>query len=297
MSASSPTRAIVAHPSQEPIQPMLFAPSELRRVGLSDAHSFPLVGQRHAGGIRSWRESPETAWNKQLIELSRTATSYAGLILDCDSRESVEIASAACVGCGPIPPPNFASERRASGHLHIGFFLGKPVHRGETVRARPLVFFARIAEYYRSALGADPGYVSALSYNPIHGDYSTTYPRAEPYDLRELVAVIPARWRVPKIASTAEGRNCNLFASLCRRGLRDTDLELEAIAHRMADKARAAYPGAGGSCVPRFRGPGNRAQRPAIPRSMARPWPSANVSVAAIEARQALGRGAAGSNP
>ena len=31
---------------------------------------------------------------------------------------------------------------------------------------------------------------------------------------------------------------------LCKRALRDTDAELEAIAYRMADEARAGYPGA-----------------------------------------------------
>ena len=215
-------------PCQEapsPVQPMLFAPNELLRCGLSDAHSRPLVGERHAGGIRSWRESPATAWDKELIELSRTATSYAGLVFDCDSRQSVELAAASCVGCGPIPPPNFASERRASGHFHVGYFLGKPVHRGEAARARPLAFIGRIAEYFTSALGSDTGYRGVLSYNPTHRDYVTSYPRAAPYDLGELAAVIPAHWRVPTVALTSEGRNCALFASLCRRGLRDTDLE------------------------------------------------------------------------
>ena len=232
-------------PCQEapsPVQPMLFAPNELLRCGLSDAHSRPLVGERHAGGIRSWRESPATAWDKELIELSRTATSYAGLVFDCDSRQSVELAAASCVGCGPIPPPNFASERRASGHFHVGYFLGKPVHRGEAARARPLAFVGRIAEYYRAAIGSDPGYVGVLSYNPVHGDYSTTYPRLEPYGLDELAAVIPLGWRVPKVLLTAEGRNCSMFVALCRRGLRDTDLELEALAHRMNGKLETSLP-------------------------------------------------------
>ena len=221
----------------EPVQqPLLFAPSELLRCGLSDAHSRPLVGQRHAGGIRSWRESPETAWDKQLIELSRTATSYAGLVFDCDSRQSVELASAACVGAGAVAVPNFASVRKASGHLHIGYFFGSPVHRGASARLKPLAFVARISEFYRAALGSDAGYRGVLAYNPLHGDYSTTYPRTAPYDLRELAAAIPRNWRVPKVALTAEGRNVSLFASLCRRGLRDTDLELEALAHQMNGK-------------------------------------------------------------
>ena len=106
-------------------QPLLFSPSELIRCGLRDAHNFPLVGQRYEdGGIRAWREPPEIAWARQLIELGRTATSYAGLVFDCDSRESIELAAGACGGTGPVPPPNFASARKASGHFQVGYFLG-----------------------------------------------------------------------------------------------------------------------------------------------------------------------------
>ena len=128
--------------------------------------------------------------------------------------------------------------------MHVAYFLGRPVHRGAAARAKPLGYLGRVSEYYRAALGADPGYVGVLSYNPVHGDYSTTYPRLEPYGLDELAAVIPKGWRIPKVPTTEVGRNWALFAGLCKRALRDTDAELEAIAYRMADEARAGYPGA-----------------------------------------------------
>ena len=229
-----------------PIQPLLFAPAVLLRCGMCDAHSRPLVGRRDSDGAicATWRESPETAWERQVIELGRTATSFAALIFDCDSRQSVELAAAACVASGPVPVPNFASMRRASGNMHVAYFLGRPVHRGEAARAKPLSYLGRIAEYYRAALGADPGYVGVLSYNPVHGDYSTRYPRHEPYGLGELASVIPKGWRIPKVPTTEAGRNWALFMGLCKRGLRDTDSELEAIAFRMAVEARSAYPGA-----------------------------------------------------
>ena len=217
-------------------QPMLFAPGELVRCGLRDAHSFPLVGARWSGGIRSWRESPSMAWGRELIELSRTATSYAGLVFDCDSRESIELAAAACVGAGPVAVPNFVSSRKASGHVHAGYFFRTPIHRTEAARLKPLAFLGRVSEFYRAALKADPGFRGVLCANPIHSDYSSTYPRHEPYSLAELATVIPRHWRVPKVALTAEGRNCSMFASLCRRGLRDTDVELEAVAHKMNGK-------------------------------------------------------------
>ena len=203
------------------------------------------MGERYDddGAICSWREPPEIAWDRQLIELGRTATSYAGLVFDCDSRESVELAAGACGGTGPVPPPNFASARKASGHLQVGYFLGRPVHRGAAARVKPLAFLGRVSEYYRAALGADPGFVGVLCSNPVHGDYSTTYPRFEPYSLPELASFIPRGWRIPKVATTEVGRNGAFFKALCKRSLKDSDREIEVIAYRLADEARAAYPG------------------------------------------------------
>ena len=137
-------------------QPLLFAPGELLRCGMRDAHSFPLVGRRdHDGAIcAAWREEPKTAWGRQVIELGRTATSFAALVFDCDTRPSQELAMASCVGAGPVLPPNFASTRLASGNMHIGYFLGRPVHRGAAARAKPLGYLGRVSEYYRAALGS-----------------------------------------------------------------------------------------------------------------------------------------------
>ena len=126
----------------------------------------------------------------------------------------------------------------------MGYFLGRPVHRGAAARVKPLAFLARVSEYYRAALGADPGFVGVLCSNPVHGDYSTTYPRDEPYSLPDLASVIPKGWRVPKVPTTEAGRSSALFKGLCKRSLKDSDRELEVIAYRMADEARAAYPGA-----------------------------------------------------
>ena len=117
--------------------------------------------------------------------------------------------------------------------MQVGYFLGRPVHRGESARAKPLSYLGRVSEFYRHALEADPCFVGVLSSNPVHGDYSTTYPRSQAYGLPELAAAIPRGWRVPRVATTAEGRNCSLFHALCRRGLKDTDRELEGIAHSL----------------------------------------------------------------
>ena len=63
-------------------------------------------------------------------------------------------------------------------------------------------------------------------YNPVHSDYATVYPRSEPYDLAELARALPANWRRPSKPAdlaTAPGRNCALFAALCKLALGGSD--------------------------------------------------------------------------
>ena len=210
-------------------QPLDFAPVELRAHGLRDAHSFPLVGSRTAEGVRSWRmAASDKSWAYPLIEWTRAGNSFAGIGFDCDSREAVERAAASCMGAGDLLTPNVYATRTASGHAQVFYLLDRPVHRGEHARARPLTYLARVSEFYRATLGADPGYCGVLSSNPVHDDYQTSYPRADPYALGDLASAIPKGWRVPRPATTAEGRNCELFNALCKRSLQDTDAQLEA---------------------------------------------------------------------
>ena len=68
--------------------------------------------------------------------------------------------------------------------------------------------------------------MGVLAYNPVHGDYATVYPRSEPYDLAELARALPANWRRPSKPAdlaTAPGRNCALFAALCKLALGGSD--------------------------------------------------------------------------
>ena len=204
-------------------QPLLFAPSELLACGLRDAHSYPLVGTRTAVGVRSWRTSPETAWEHPLVEWSRSGNSYAALGFDCDSREAVERSAACAMGAGILPTPNVYATRKATGHAQVFYLLDRPVHRGECARERPLRYLARAAEFFRTTLGADPGYTGVLSSNPVHSEYSTSYPRVDPYALDKLASVIPKSWRVPRPATTAEGRNVELFAELCKLAMGGSD--------------------------------------------------------------------------
>ena len=140
------------------------------------------------------------------------------------------------MGAGDLPTPNVYATRKASGHAQVFYLLDRPVHRGEHARAKPLTYLARVSEFYRATLGADTGYTGGLSSNPVHRDYQTSYPRAEPYALADLAAVIPKGWRVPRPATTGVGRNVELFRALCQRGLQDTDSQLEAFAHTYNDQ-------------------------------------------------------------
>ena len=128
------------------------------------------------------------------------------------------------------------------------------MHRGAAARAKPLAFLGRVSEYYRAALGADPGFVGVLCSNPVHPDYSTTYPRFEPYSLPELASFIPRGWRIPKVATTEVGRNGAFFKALCKRSLKDSDREIEAIAYRMAERSTRGLSGLRPSFY-RFGGP------------------------------------------
>ena len=112
-------------------------------------------------------------------------------------------------------------QRRSNSHSHVSYFLAKPVHRGPTAREAPLRLFARISEFYRQALGADPGYNGVLTHNPMrsahrHGEFLTHWGCNRAYSLSELAEPIPRGWRLPVKPTTEAGRNCALFVALMK---------------------------------------------------------------------------------
>ena len=115
-------------------QPLLFAPSELLACGLRDAHHHPLVGVRTEAGVRSWRTSPATAWEHPLVEWARTATSYCSIVLDCESRESQELACAVEAGYGDLPRPT--TLRRSARRRGICIWAGTCGHPCTAARRR-----------------------------------------------------------------------------------------------------------------------------------------------------------------
>ena len=169
----------VAHPDNA-FQPLLFAPSELLAVGLTDAHSRPLVSPREAGrwlGCTPGGRRRIKAWGYPLLEWGRTATSTAALILDCDSREAIERGFAVTMGYGDLPRPSVTIQRKKSEHLQLAWMLRRPVHRYPGARSKPRQLLSRIAEFYAEHVGADAGFVGVLSSNPVHDDYRSDVAR------------------------------------------------------------------------------------------------------------------------
>ena len=200
-----------------------FAPAQVRSHGLRDAHTYPQVARRKGA---SFRVPASQAWGYPSLEL-RAGNSWPLMGFDCDVPEKVLDAlvsnhwGARSDSCPALPEPNMIVQRRCNSHSHVSYFLAKPVHRGPTAREAPLRLFARISEFYRQALGADPGYNGVLTHNPMrsahrHGEFLTHWGCNRPYSLSELAEPIPRGWRLPVKPTTEAGRNCALFVALMK---------------------------------------------------------------------------------
>ena len=60
------------------------------------------------------------------IEWPRTGTSFAALVLDCDTRRSIELAHACAMNAQPLPTPTLTLVRKGRGTLHASWFLARP---------------------------------------------------------------------------------------------------------------------------------------------------------------------------
>ena len=196
------------------------APLVVRKHGLRDAHSRPLVSPGKVGGVFgvSFRVAPWAAWLFPSLEL-RAANSYTCLILDLDGCGSYERAERA-VRRAKVGALNWAVENKRTGGVHGVWTLAAPVHRAEMALAAPLKRYGRISEYYAAAVGADAGYTGVLTHNPMEDaqlpGFETHWLRREPYTLGELAEYIPFGWRRPKASRTAAGRNVDVFCHCMR---------------------------------------------------------------------------------
>ena len=193
-----------------------YAPAIVREHGLRDAHLRPLVARRKG---QSFRVHARDAWSYPSLEL-RAANCWPAVTLDCDLPTVVD-ALHSLKSQFPLPTPNVVVERQHNGHCHASWFLSRPVHRGESARAAPLRKLARVSEFYRQTLEADPGFTQCLTHNPIQeshkvGEFRTHWGHRCGYSLDELAEPIPRGWRLPARSTTEAGRNCSLFHSLMK---------------------------------------------------------------------------------
>ena len=193
-----------------------FAPPKVRRHGLQEAHTHPLVSLgKDAGGEwhSSFRVPAARAWGFPELEYGRTGNSIPALLFDMDGDPTDWLVDVLGPDC---PRPNWITWRKANLHAHVCYTLERPVLMGEHAKPTPQAWLARIGEYMAARLKADAAYSAALAHNPMskasRGRYSTDWLRQEPYSLAELAAFVPKGWRRP-IAQprTVYGRNDTLF--------------------------------------------------------------------------------------
>ena len=198
--------------------PFEWVPEKVKVHGLRDAHPRPLVSLGKRNGIYqgSFRVAPAEAWGFPEIEL-RAGNTFPQLILDLDSQDALQEYYRR-THCESWPECHWMVQRVVNGHTHAAYNLAVPVHRGELAREKPLRAFARIAEYYTTALKADRGYMGVLTHNPMskaHGPgFKTQWLRKDPYSLGELARVIPFGWKRPRVSCTDIGRNWDLFKAV-----------------------------------------------------------------------------------
>ena len=193
-----------------------FAPAQVRRHGLREFHTYPLVSHgKDAAGVwrASFRVPAAQAWDYPELELGRTGNSIPALLFDMDGDPTDWLVDV----LGPaLPRPNWIVWRRDNMHGHLIYTLARPVVTGAEAKRTPQAYLARITEYLHAQLHADAAYSSVLGHNPLsqasHGRYTTDWMREEPYRLEELAECMPKGWRRPTIQpQTSHGRNDALF--------------------------------------------------------------------------------------
>ena len=218
------------------------APEAVRAHGLRAAHPRPRVsfGKHPDRPFVSFKVGPAQAWRYPEVQYGDAGSSIAALVLDCDDPRAMGL------GLPDLPPFNWMVERPANRHAHVVWTLDRPVHRYPSARPGPLRRFTHVAEYYASAVSADPGYAGVLAHNPAPrlkgGPYRTHWGREAPYNLDQLASVIPFGWEPPKLRRTATGRNCDLFEAGIRWAARPINARLDVLPALMAVNQEFAHP-------------------------------------------------------
>lgn len=146
------------------------------------------------------------AWDYRLLQLTSTETSYTGIALDCDNPG----ATWDRLRFDYVPAPNWITENRRTGHLHLVYTLKVPVHKHDAARLAPQQYLAGLSERLQVKLHGDPGYAGFLTRNPFHEQHVAFWGRTAPYELPQLADYVEGVQR-PKRIVTHVGRNVTLF--------------------------------------------------------------------------------------
>lgn len=145
-----------------------------------------------------------------------------------------------------LPPPNWTTTSRASGHAHLAYVLAAPVAISDAARIAPLRLLARVQRALVAVTEADRGYSGLITKTPHHPRWITDIWHQQPYDLAELCDYLPdsALALADQTNSLVEqqqgvGRNVTLFDRLRRWAYRSRGSVADADAWRGACLAKA----------------------------------------------------------
>ena len=224
-----------------------YAPPIVRRHGLRESHSFPLVshGKGEDGEFTgSFRVPAPQGWKYPSIEL-RSAMAWPAIVLDVDQPDALHELLWQSEMDGSLARPNWIVQRTPRGGCHAVWTLARPVLRGPDARERPRRMYGRVTEYFAQKCGADRGYSGVLTHNPSgrargRRGLKTHWLREPPYELRELGFFIPKGWRVPPKPITTVGRNCAVFNELMRFAGQEQNIDVDLEAYAL-DVLRLRY--------------------------------------------------------
>ncbi len=192
-----------------------YIPEGIAEQGIKAVHPYPFCANEDSHIIGRFDSEYAYATFPKL-EL-QPPNAFVAIVLDCDTPSE-----SGWPGGKPSIPPSWlvintrpATPERRPGGLHAVYALEVPVARHNAAHTLPLTYLAHVADRLSYHLGADPGYTSLITRNPINPgpDCSTHWARMFPYTLRELDKLLP-KGKPPSRRLTGIGRNCDLFRSM-----------------------------------------------------------------------------------
>lgn len=153
-----------------------------------------------------------SALSRSHIQYNPPAT-VAWLIFDVD-REDASLAWEDA----NLPPPAWVAVNPKNGHAHIAYGIIDPVCRTELARHAPLRYLMAIEQAYQRKMGADRGFASLITKNPLNPAWRVWYPIIDGgiYTLDELADYVELEKidRRKNIDPYGLGRNCIAFDQL-----------------------------------------------------------------------------------